>query len=350
MLASLKVDNFTVFREADLRFGALNILHGENGTGKTHVLKLAYSGWNCLLPTRTSGAAESPTKTWLDSEIGRKLQGVFRPDSVGRLARRVQGNSRCEVDFTFRNPDDSLRFHFGTKSKRQVECDQVPTRWRPQGCVYLPPREALSLFPGFVGIYDNAGIALDETWRDLALLLDVRRRPGHPGKDVQAMLKPIEQAMGGTLILDDKRFSLSIPGGGVMEIDLVAEGLRKLATVAWLVANQRLQGEGGLFWDEPEANLNPRLVRTLAPLLIGLAMRGVQVFVATHSLFLIRELVIARAQHAPKLDVRYLGLHPGDDGVEVHQGTDVADSMPIAALDESSEQTGRYVEALRAST
>ncbi|WP_281258757.1 hypothetical protein [Avibacterium endocarditidis] len=43
-----------------------------------------------------------------------------------------------------------------------------------------------------------------------------------------------------------------------MEIPLVAEGLRKLAMVARLVATGTLLDKGCLFWDEPEANLNPK--------------------------------------------------------------------------------------------
>ena len=71
-----------------------------------------------------------------------------------------------------------------------------------------------------------------------------------------------------------------------MEADLVAEGYRKLTMVARLIANGSLDANSLLFWDEPEANLNPRLIRRLAPLLLDLAEAGVQVFIATHSLFL----------------------------------------------------------------
>ena len=43
MLKSLKLQNFTVFPEADLKFGKnLNVIIGENGSGKSHLLKAAY--------------------------------------------------------------------------------------------------------------------------------------------------------------------------------------------------------------------------------------------------------------------------------------------------------------------
>lgn len=40
MLKSLHVENLTVFTNADFTFGKnLNVIIGENGTGKSHVLK-----------------------------------------------------------------------------------------------------------------------------------------------------------------------------------------------------------------------------------------------------------------------------------------------------------------------
>ncbi len=44
MLKSLHLENFTVFPDVDLTFGKnLNIIVGENGSGKTHILKAAYA-------------------------------------------------------------------------------------------------------------------------------------------------------------------------------------------------------------------------------------------------------------------------------------------------------------------
>ena len=44
VLESLQIKNFTTFADADLRFAqSLNVIVGENGTGKTHLLKLPYA-------------------------------------------------------------------------------------------------------------------------------------------------------------------------------------------------------------------------------------------------------------------------------------------------------------------
>jgi len=59
-LNSLRLKNFTVFSELDITFSpGLNVIIGENATGKSHLLKLGYAlahvlfcfSRNCPIPT-----------------------------------------------------------------------------------------------------------------------------------------------------------------------------------------------------------------------------------------------------------------------------------------------------------
>ena len=72
-----------------LEFGKhLNVIIGENDLGKTHILKAAY----CAQAVSARGFKETgtgnPTNAHLQSAIATKLRGAFRPDELGRLARR----------------------------------------------------------------------------------------------------------------------------------------------------------------------------------------------------------------------------------------------------------------------
>jgi len=151
--------------------------------------------------------------------------------------------------------------------------------------------------------------------------------------------------MGGSIELDQSgRFYLNLDSGN-MEMHLVAEGLRKLGTLARLIATGSLLDKGYLFWDEPEANLNPKVVKTVARTILQIAESGIQVFIATHSLFLLRELHILQQREFTKLDTRCFGLHIGVDGaVGVQQGKTMNDVGSIAALDEDLQQSERYID------
>ena len=72
-LTRVEAQNFTVFEDITIPLGrGLNVLVGENGMGKTHIMKLAY-------------AACQASKH--DVSFSQKTTMLFRPDqsSIGRL-------------------------------------------------------------------------------------------------------------------------------------------------------------------------------------------------------------------------------------------------------------------------
>ena len=125
---------------------------------------------------------------------------------------------------------------------------------------------------------------------------------------------------------------------------LVAEGNRKLAMLARLIATGVLMEKGVLFWDEPEANLNPILIREVAKSIVNLSHAGIQVFLATHSLFLLRELEILMSDRDNfPLNTRFLGLHFSDGAVVVQQGNTSDEIGEITALDQELAQSDRFL-------
>jgi len=342
MIKSLGIKNFTVFQDARFDFDpGLNVIVGENGAGKTHALKLAYSVLAASAEEGRKPNAGSPTKAILQSRLGEKLVNVFRPESLGRLARRKQGRERCDIELKFDKKTLDVSFSFATQSKADVQVEHLPKAWIDTAPVYLPTRELLTIYPGFVSIYENHYLEFEETWRDTCLLLGAPLKRGAKEKRVGPLLAPLERAMGGSIELDKNgRFYLH-NATGRMEMPLVAEGLRKLGMLARLIATGSLFDKGCLFWDEPEANLNPRIIKDVARCIVDLSQSGIQVVTATHSLFLLRELeMILESQRA---SARFFGLHLSDDGVSVKQGSSVDDMGDIAALDEELEQSDRFV-------
>jgi len=351
MLTSLTIQNFTVFPNANLRFGKnLNVIVGENGSGKTHILKAAYSGiaFSAEMERErvVAGASSmAPGKAQWQMGLAAKLKGVFRPDGLWRLVSRSRGRSKCELTFAFSATNLNFHFSFSSVARQEVTLRKVPGAGVDKLPVFLPTRELLSIYPGFVSLYDTTHLSFEETWRDTCILLGAPLARGARDQRISHMLRPLEEAMGGKVELDKAgRFYLSL-ATGKMEIHLVAEGLRKLATIARLISTGSLLDKGYLFWDEPESNLNPRIVKAVAKTILQIAQSGIQVFVATHSLFLLRELHILQQGPFAVLDAQYFGLHVGVDGTAaVVQGPTVDDIGSIAALDEDLQQSDRYID------
>jgi energy-coupling factor transporter ATP-binding protein EcfA2 len=348
MLKSLHIENLTVFTKADLTFGKnLNVFIGENGSGKSHILKAAYAPIALSAESPADGGGDFYfSKGALQSNLAQKLQSVFRPDGLWRLVHRKIGRSKCRLAYEFDQSNLNLKFTFSTVAKTEVTIETAPTARVGKRPIFLPTRELLSIYPGFVSLYETTHLSFDETWRDTCVLLGAPLARGPREARIKELLIPLEAAMGGTIDLDPSgRFYLDLKSGN-MEMHLVAEGLRKLGTFARLIATGSLLDKGYLFWDEPEANLNPKIVKTIARTILQIAQSGIQVFIATHSLFLMRELHILQQQDFKSLDSRCFGLHIGTDGaVSVEQGKTMDDIGDISSLDEELAQSDRYLES-----
>lgn len=346
MLNSLQVKKFTVFHDEKFQFSTgLNVIVGENSVGKSHLLKLAYA----LIATSAEAGrkpnAADPTKVHLQKAYGEKLIGVFRPESLGRLATRKPGRERCEITLDFSNEALNTMIDFATSAQTDVHVAHLPTRWEDQSPLYLPTRELLTIYPGFVSVYENHYLAFEETWRDTCMHLGALALKGAREKKAAALLAPIEEALGGKVVLDNNgRFYLSVAGNGNMEMPLVSEGYRKLAMLARLIANGVIQEQGYLFWDEPEANLNPRLIRLAAQVIHALCERGVQVFIATHSFFLLKELAMLAKKKPVQQKYISLSRRSGNVEIEVEQVDQLDKLENIVALDEELAQYDREME------
>ncbi len=347
MLARLTIRNFTVFEEADFDFSpGLNVLVGTNGTGKSHVLKLGYSIESVLSELVRQNPV--PNKANWQEGLAATLQKVFLV-SIGRLSRRVQGTKRADIYAEFpAEVRSAISFNFSTTSSKEVKLDEIPKPGNtgatvyPPAPVFIPTKEVLSLYPGLRGLYEQREIALDRTYPDLCSRLDVPLTKGPRAKEFTELLSILETTLGGYVINESGHFYLRT-SNGKFEIDLVAEGLRKLATVAYLLNNGSLHRAATLFWDEPEANLNPQLLRKLAQVLATLARQGFQIILATHSLFLLKELhILSREKEADKMPIRYFGLNkPADQPAApvTVKAVDDFELLPdIVALDEELTQ------------
>ncbi len=338
MITSANLNNFTVFSHAQFRFAGLNVIHGENGAGKTHLLKLLYAMWQAA--ARPSLGDDRPIRSRLNRSLAETLIRTFLPEQLGHLVRN--GEKRSEIVLRFAEPAADFSLALGHRTTAEVEVTDLPPVWRNGEAVYLPPKELLSLQPEFLGLASERHLPFDQTWTDASTLLVRPLSRGPRPKALSPIIETLEKALGGTVVTEPTgRFKLQV-GAHRIEAHLLAEGHRKLATLLQLLLNRSLHDKGAFFWDEPEANLNPRLIKTLAPILLHLHTVGVQVFVATHSLFLLEELDFL-ASNSPTPDTAFIGLEFDGPSLHVHQGPRLSDSGSIIALDEQLAQADRLL-------
>ncbi len=280
MYNELRLQNFTVFSEVNLEFvEGLNVYVGENGAGKTHLLKVLYA----LLKHQSLVADPSRRET-----LDRTLVSVFKPNTLGRLVRRRQGVQVCEVKAVW----DKKPFTFSLNTKQtQVDSSKV---WQiTQSPIFIPAKDILGHSVKFIEAYESGWLDFDVTYRDLLINAVPDVQKGAVPQEQQRLLKSLGNAMTGKVSRDkDGRYYLK-DASGQIEFPLVAEGWRKLGLLWTLIRNGSLTGGNILLWDEPEANLNPEMFPVVSDILAKLAHTGTQIHLATHSYALIRELEFA---------------------------------------------------------
>ena len=154
---------------------------------------------------------------------------------------------------------------------------------------------------------------------------------GQPPRAIVETVRDLEAAIGGKVVLDGPRFY--VRGEGLdLEAPLLSEGMRKLGSILRLLQNGELREAGLLLWDEPEANLNPKLSVVVARALARLAANGVQVVIASHD-YILTETIALESAKAGGTPTRFFAFVREGQGAVVH-GRDSLDELPANPIRE----------------
>ena len=345
-LKRIEIENYTVFKECQLNFNSgINVLIGDNGTGKTHLMKLLYSA--CQSASSSVSFSDKIARTTLPDKCDISRLIIRQKGNRGLNASiRIIADTETETDTDNsknkdnRNNNDtgrslSLSLSFGSntrKSNAKVKEEEGggAEEWKKEfnsiSSVFIPSRDVLSnnsnndngghnLANAFNNV-DNG--RLDDTYIDIVNLVKVGTSLEEKGKEgkfqqkeARKSLKKLDEFIGGKLYYDVKKakFYLKI-ANSKQEINLVSEGIRRMSVLSQLIKNGILEKGSVLFWDEPEANINPKYIPVLAELLIMLESEGVQIFVSTHDYFLAKYIEVKRNE---KSNVQYVSLYKDED-------------------------------------
>lgn len=296
-LTQIKLENFTSFALLNEHFSpGVNVIIGANGTGKTHLLKILYAA--CAITTGE------------DKEKGfaRKLLGVFNPyeSRMTRLIRRQQGLPAANI--SIRRDDGSVIKAVIDNKKADVKDVRVSGegKWQTTGleAAYIPVKEMLAHAPGFLSTAAKREIAFEDVYVDIIKRAYLPKLMGKVDQDRGRLLKALQKAIDGRVVTKGEHFFLKNTQGD-LEFTLLAEGMRKLALIWLLIQNGTLLAGSVLFWDEPEANLNPSLMGEVVEVILELQRLGVQVFLTTHNYVVLKEFDLRKRKDDA---LRYLSL------------------------------------------
>jgi len=307
---NIKMENITVFENTNIDFcKGINVFIGENSTGKTHLLKILYSA--CCSNRQ-------------DIEFGYKIVRTMMPDDfrIARLVTRKQGNFNALIRVnasTDKNDARQLTIKFDNKTKKWNADTKGKEGWEKafaeDSSIFIPAKEMLSHSYKLAAATRLNNVRFDDTCIDIinSAKIDISMEKNLSAR--AAMLKKIETMTDGRIIYDaDKDEFYLKKGSSKQEFNLVAEGIKKMGLLWVLVKNGTLEKGSILFWDEPEANINPGFISVIAELLLELQKNGVQIFLSTHNYFLAKYIDIKKKDEN---DVNFFSLYKNSDNKSV---------------------------------
>ncbi|MCD7716913.1 MAG: ATP-binding protein [Lachnospiraceae bacterium] len=268
----------------------INVMIGENGTGKTTLLKMIYAA------TQWSNEKADAGKT---DRFYKFFSNNLSDSDLLKNEDHKEGFCYFEVS------DGEHSFQYSLSHKAIFNFDN----WLGLNIssVMIPTTEMLSHSKGFLALNNKYKMPFDGTQVDIivnASLPEARSVPEY----MQAILDQISDVIDGEVIQEDDTFYVVKRDGRKIDFSLEAEGLRKLALLWKLIRNGLLEKGTVLLWDEPESNLNPELFPLVARILLELQKNGIQIFVATHSYNFAKYLEILRSE---KEQVKFHSLYKG---------------------------------------
>jgi hypothetical protein len=238
------------------------------------------------------------------------------------------------------NNDGKLKFGFGRDTAvriNEIESNGLPSL-NGHKATFLPPKEILSIYDAIVATRESQELAsFDDTYYDL--VQDYRQPPTKGGwkEQIKTVFRHLEDVMGGGEVemLGDGTIVFR-RGKETFNMHQTAEGIKKIGILARLMRNRRLTPTGGcvLFVDEPEVNLHPKAIVLFADMLHCYAQSGVQVYLTTHSFYLLKRLEQLARKH--KTDYSLLDLRKQDGGGVVGNATLLRDGLPMNPIVEES--------------
>ncbi|MFI3199270.1 MAG: AAA family ATPase [Methylococcaceae bacterium] len=316
MINGIKLNNFGPLNQLDWqKLGKINLVVGNNGSGKTFLLKAIYSAMRTLEEYKRGDDQRKASEI-----LAEKLYWTFQPEKIGDLVSK-QADSPLSLELTL--DDKTFDYSFGKDTTKSISTVENNIGSRTSNSIFLPAKEVLSLHSIILKSREQDQVfGFDDTYLDLARALRLPTTGGRNAAEFAQSRKLLEDILEGKVEYDETSGRWQFKKGKQkFPIGVTAEGIKKIAILDTLLGNRYLDKNSVIFIDELESALHPVAISKFIDIIAMLASCGIQFFIASHSYFVVKKLfLIAQEQ---KLSIPVLSYE--NDG---WQQSDLKDDIP----------------------
>ena len=327
MITSLHIKNYGIHREICWsNLGKINLIIGENSCGKSFILKSIYTGMKTVEAAKRGQNNKTEAQILFD-----KLYWTFQADSIGDLVRKPFNGS---LEYTLATTDGTFAYSFGESTAKAINVVENGCGARASNSIYIPEKEVLSIY-GIIqkSREQDSVFGFDDTYYDLVKAISIPRQKGRNYEAFAQGRDALRDIIGGSVDYDASRNTWAYMQGKTrFSIGVAAEGIKKIATLDQLLGNRYLDNNSVLIFDEPESGIHPSAITKLMDLLWMLASSGMQIFIATHSYFVLKKLYLLATQN--NVSIPLLSLKKQESVVPAYY--DLKDGLPDNPIVEES--------------
>lgn len=316
-------------------FSNINLIIGENGTGKTFLLKSLYSAVRTIEDYKRGDDIRP-----VGEVLSEKLRWTFQVDKLGDL---VDKSSNEPLSFSMKLDGDKIGYQFSSSAVSKIVDVTAPEDRRSSNSIFLPAKEVLSLYSVILKSREvDRSFGFDDTYYDLVKALRISPRRGKNYTVFADARKMLVDVIGGKVQFEEDTGKWSFKNNRQQKFSIgaTAEGIKKISIIDRLLANGYLDNHSIIFIDEIESALHPEAVCQLLDMVDSLADKmGIQFFISSHSYFVIKKMALMAKN---KKD--YIKCISLDEGMAPHI-CDLSEGMPEnSIIDTSIALYEQYIE------
>lgn len=319
--------NFGMIEEFSGRqFSNINLIIGENGTGKTFLLKALYSAIRSLEEYKRGDDIKT-----ISEVLSEKLRWTFQVEKLGDM---VTKSAEVGLSLNMQLGKDRINYQFSQSASSKVGTVVASDKGKEGNSIFIPAKEVLSLFSVILKSREvDKSFGFDDTYYDLAKALRISPSRGKNYSVFANSRKLVSNVIDGKVEYDEGngKWFYKNKKNQKISIGATSEGVKKIAIMDRLLANGYLDNNSIIFIDEIESALHPKAVCQFLDMIDMIANdMGLQVFITSHSYFVIKKLYLIALKK--KSSVSCISLNKG----EMAQIYDLHDGMPENTIIDTS--------------
>lgn len=305
-------------------FSGINLIIGENSSGKTFLLKALYSAVRTTEEYRRGDDIRSANDI-----LAEKLRWTFQTDNLGDL---VTKGSSSPYQFKMRIGDVAMDYQFSKSATSNIKTFTNHISRTELNSIFIPAKEVLSLYSIILKSREiDRSFGFDDTYYDLVKALRILPKRGKNYTVFAESRTKLKDIVNGRVELDETSNKWYYKSGNARyAIGATSEGIKKIAILDRLLGNGYIGRNSVIFIDEPESALHPKAISEFIDMLYDISVQmGIQVFIASHSYFVIKKLFLLAMEHRESIQ----SISVNSDHIVIN---DLAEGMPDnAIIDES---------------